>query len=147
MILFMLGCYLSPSQPNVCHATRPSPSPTVRIAILSISRGEICRIGAALAEEPECPVNPQSDPMSITCNERNRTAPPSGRSESIAQTRFRDKRYCCIFILRRSSGISPGRWSNISPELQLIAYCGVFPPRGRDFRDPPVHLIVVSLLG
>ena len=79
----MLGCYLSPSQPNVCHATRPSPSPTVRIAILSIFRGERCQIGAALAEEPECPVNPQSDPMSIACNERNRAAPPSGRSESI----------------------------------------------------------------
>jgi len=79
----MLGCYLSPSQPNVCHATRPSPSTTVRIAILSIFRGERCQIGAALAEEPECPVNPQSDPMSIACNERNRTASPSGRSESI----------------------------------------------------------------
>ena len=60
----MLGCYLSPSQPNVCHATRPSPSPTIRIAILLIFRGERCQIGAALAEEPECPVNPQSDPMS-----------------------------------------------------------------------------------
>ena len=79
----MLGCYLSPSQQSVCHATRPSPSPTVRIAILSIFRGERCQIGAALAEEPECPVNPQYDPMSIACNERNRTAPPSGRSESI----------------------------------------------------------------
>ena len=74
----MLGCYLSPSQPNVCRATRPSPSPTVRIAILSIFRGERCQIGAALAEEPECPVNPQSDPMSIACNERNRTAPLQG---------------------------------------------------------------------
>ena len=51
--------------------------------------------------------------------------------------KLRDKRYCCIFILRRSCGISPGRQSKISPELQFIAYCRVFPPRGRRFPRSP----------
>ena len=48
-----------------------------------------------------------------------------------------NKRYCCIFILRRSSGLSPGRRSKISPELQFIVYCRVFFPRGRRFPRSP----------
>ena len=35
---------------------------------------------------------------------------------------------------------------NISQNM-ILAYCRVFPPEDGDFRDPPVHLIVVSLLG
>ena len=133
MILFMLGCYLSPSQQSVCHATRPSPSPTVRIAILSIFRGERCQIGAALAEEPECPVNPQWDPMSIACNERNRTAPPSGRIHSIR------RRFCFMVkdIVAYSSVAEqrhiPRLTEQNTSRIAIIAYCRVFPPRGQRF--------------
>ena len=143
----MLGCYLSPSQQSACHATRPSPSPTVRIAILSIFRGERCQIGAALAEEPECPVNPQSDPMSSHAMKGTEPHPLQGAANPYGADTLQGQKILLHIHPAAESGISPGQWSKISPELQRIAYCGVFPPRGRRFSHCPAHLIVVLLLG
>ena len=145
----MLGCYLSPSQPNVCRATRPSPSPTARIAILSIFRGERCQIGAALAEEPECPVNPQSDPMSIACNERNRTAPPpSGRSESIRRRHASGTKDIVAYSsCGGAAAYPPAVKTKYLPNCNSLRIVEYSPDEDGDFRTPPAHLIVVSLLG
>ena len=143
----MLGCYLSPSQPNVCRATRPSPSPTVRIAILSIFRGERCQIGAALAEEPECPVNPQSDPMSIACNERNRTAPPSGRSESIRRRHASGTKDIVAYSFCGGAAAFPRPMEQHISRIATHAYCGVFPPRGRRFPHCPLPFDCCFALG
>ena len=73
----------------------------------------------------------------MQCDERNRTAPLLGAFTPYGVDFALGSRILLHIHLRRSSGISPGRRSRISPELQLIAYCRVFPPRGRRFPRYP----------
>ena len=138
LILFL--CYdrcLSPSASKFCNATRLFSGRTIKIAVLLLSNGDNCQIRALLGVEPERPENPHSDPMSMQCDERNRTAISWAHSLHTAHTLIQGKGFC--IHLWWISAYPPADGAKYIPNC-IITYCRVFNPRGRRFSalPPPI---------